>query len=597
MSKVFILESRHWLNAIEGQFDLSSDIFLTFDFAVKHEIEVRGGKAYYVDSLCDQKEMQENNFKAIEFLKKWHLDSSGNDIFFAQGVPFGFSFRIEIWSEYLFYVRLRANLNKLGEFGTENIYIGEDKSFIGDILDEMGVSYKELTNPSKTKSPVYFFDIHEYMQEALHQKSMKSFARDTLVKTLSFSRYYLDLFFSKDHSHTSVFVQNYHPTKKILEQLQEDSDIRVVTPSLAARKGIKKYFAQRMIPIRGRVTSFLKHSESLLRDFRKNRCSSLVLANGLDITSGAYNVIEKQIAPIVPEALQILDSVTRYVNHKPIHLQVMIANIGLLQTIVDCVLKTKQVPSYFIINGLLSHEFSDEGCYASTINSYSESIKEHYFKGATNVVCLGDPRMDAYISQNKSNPIERMTPTISIGASGFNNTDLNSYVAVEFDFIFDILTAFNDLKGEGASFKLKIKVRPNGVLNQYQTFVKDYFPELVVEIVREVTMAEVFENTDLYISIYSQTLFEASCLGIPVIYYKKDKEILSPPFDQKSELVTVNSIETLKQAFIDFQSKHQRFEPFLDKSIMEKYVGHLDGKNLERNLAYIRGLLKTTSLK
>jgi hypothetical protein len=597
MGKIYILESRRWLNALKGQLDFSSDIILTFDFAVKHEVENQGGIAYFVDSLCDQKEMQVNNFRATEFFKKWHLDSSGNDIFFAQGVPFGFSFRIEIWSEYLFYVRLRANLDKLAQFDAEDIYIGEDKGFIGDILSEMGLPFTKLLRPEKKQYPEYFFDIHEYMQDALHRKSIKSAARDSLVKILSYSRYYLDRFFSGNHTPRSVFVQNYHPTKKILQQLQKDSDIRVITPSLVASQGLKKYFVQRMIPIRSTKNKFRKQSESMLNDFKTNRSASLYLASGVDITSGAYNVIEKKINPIVPEALQILYSVIKYVNHQPIHLQVMIANIGLLQTIVDCVLKTKQVPSYFIINGLLSHDYCDEGCYATVINSYSESIKEHYFKGAENVVCLGDPRMDAYISQTKRHSIERITPAISIGASGFNNTDLNSYVAVEFDFIFDILSTFNDLKSEGVSFKLQIKVRPNGVLNQYQTFVKEFFPDLAIEIVREVTMAEVFDKTDLYISLYSQTLFEASCLGIPVIYYKKDKEIMGPPFDQKSELVTVDSIESLKKAFVDFQSEHQRFEPFLEKSVMEKYVGHLDGKNLDRNLDYIRNLLNTTTLK
>jgi CDP-glycerol glycerophosphotransferase (TagB/SpsB family) len=99
-------------------------------------------------------------------------------------------------------------------------------------------------------------------------------------------------------------------------------------------------------------------------------------------------------------------------------------------------------------------------------------------------------------------------------------------------------------------------------------------------------------KTDLYVSIYSQTLFEASCLGIPVIYYKKDKEILDPPFDQQSELVTVDTVAAFKQAFLDFQSNHDRFNAFLDKSIMEKYVGPLDGNNLERNLSFIHSLLQ-----
>ena len=109
--------------------------------------------------------------------------------------------------------------------------------------------------------------------------------------------------------------------------------------------------------------------------------------------------------------------------------------------------------------------------------------------------------------------------------------------------------------------------------------------------VREVSIYEVLIRCDLYISICSQTLFEASCLGIPAIYYKEDKEYLDPPFDGKSELVTVDSIGALKRAFLDFKNNDARFDAFLDKSIMENYIGPLDGKSLERNLEFIYKLL------
>ena len=104
-------------------------------------------------------------------------------------------------------------------------------------------------------------------------------------------------------------------------------------------------------------------------------------------------------------------------------------------------------------------------------------------------------------------------------------------------------------------------------------------------------MIDIFKKTDLYISIYSQTLFEASCLGIPVIYYKKDKEYLDAPFDLKSELVTVRSVAELKQVFIDFKNSNSRFDGFLNKTVMEKYIGPLDGNNTARNIDYIYGLL------
>jgi len=66
---------------------------------------------------------------------------------------------------------------------------------------------------------------------------------------------------------------------------------------------------------------------------------------------------------------------------------------------------------------------------------------------------------------------------------------------------------------------------------------------------------------------------------------------LDPPFDGNSELVTVDSIGELVNAIEDFRSDHARFEPFLQKSVMEKYIGSLDGGNLERNLNFIYDLV------
>ncbi|MDN3684006.1 hypothetical protein QW180_08750 [Vibrio sinaloensis] len=57
-------------------------------------------------------------------------------------------------------------------------------------------------------------------------------------------------------------------------------------------------------------------------------------------------------------------------------------------------------------------------------------------------------------------------------------------------------------------------------------------------------------------------MFEASCVGVPTIYYRKDNQILSPPFDGRSELVTVNTIDELTMALHDFQQEHERFHPF-----------------------------------
>lgn len=589
---IYILESRDYWPQYAESFVSEQDIILTFDFGLKHEIEVLGGDAFYVDNLCSSEEMQKNNLLAAEFFKKWHYDKTGNDIFTAQGVPFGFAFRIEIWSEYLHYVRLRANLEQLRAFQYKTIFIGEKNGSVCDILKEMGLRFEIINKKVASHQLVYFFDIHKYMYDALHGKSIKDIARNILVSALSNIRFYMDIVFKVKPTQKTVYAQIYHPTKPIVSHLMKDPNLRVVTSSLVAEKGLKKFFVQRLIHIRGRKEKFKKNADLLFNNFKKDRCARLILSNGTDVTAGVYKIIEHQIETRVSEALRILNSVIVYIEKHPIHLEIMIANIGLVQTIVDCVLKTKGVPSYLIINGLLGGKFCDEGKYATFINAYSKSVHQYYFENAANVLCLGDPRMDRYASnKNNTKVINRLNPTISIGTSGFNSIDLISHVAVEFDFMFDVLTALQQFKNEGHSFSIVIKVRPNGVLEQYKSFVAEYFNDLEIKLLRTVPMAEVLQKTDLYISIYSQTLFEASCLGIPVIYYKKDKEFLDPPFDTKSELVTVESVDDLRQAFLDFKQTSPRFDAFLDKSVMEKYIGPLDGKNLERNLDFIYGLL------
>jgi CDP-glycerol glycerophosphotransferase (TagB/SpsB family) len=240
----------------------------------------------------------------------------------------------------------------------------------------------------------------------------------------------------------------------------------------------------------------------------------------------------------------------------------------------------------------MSGDFLDESKYATVINSYSVSIKDNYFRGMNNVVCLGDPRMDLYVRETPSRKINRQTPTVTIGTSAYSPIDLNSFVAVEFEFMHDVLSALKIIKEQGATIRIVIKVRANGYREQYQNFVHEYFPGLVDEILDTVPMNKVLEQTDFYISLYSQTLFEASCLGIPCLYYKNDCEILDPPFDGNSELVTVSNVNDLIAAIIDFQSGHERFCSFLERAVMEKYIGPLDGKNLERNLDFIRQILK-----
>jgi hypothetical protein len=587
---VLILESRDWWQAVQATYDPTRDLVLTYDFGLRKEVEALGGTVRYVDHLCEQGVMQANNFLMYQFFGDWHKDSSGRDIFRYREVDFGFSFRIEIWNDFTFYVRGRLCLEQLRTISYQTVIVGSSQGLIGDVLKDMGLDFQSLEQPAEFSRQAYFFPVHRWMNERLRIRRVRHVIRDVVVAVQGVVMSWIDRVAEYFSPTVRIYVQEYYPTKELLQCLKRESGIRVVQGHFSGVAGLMKFLAERPIPIYGSLNEYQKIAYLILAAFQQQRSARLVLSNGIDVTSQVNQVIEQRVAEVLPGMLRTLDCVIRYLNRHPIQLEILIANLGQVAMLVDCVAKSRGVPSFLIINGLLSSEYLDEGKYATVINSYSESIRDHYFRGMGNVVCLGDPRMDAYALASPR-MINRTLPTITIGASGFNNVDLNSYLAVEFEFLNDVLSAIRNLSNATRSFRVILKIRANGYHDAYRRFAAEYFPGIVDSIIDNAPMRAVLEQTDFFVSIFSQTLFEASCLGIPSVYHKNDREIMDPPFDGKSELVTTYDVAGLEQAILDFLSGSDRFDAFLDKQVMEKYVGPLDGGNLERNLRFTHGLL------
>ena len=239
---------------------------------------------------------------------------------------------------------------------------------------------------------------------------------------------------------------------------------------------------------------------------------------------------------------------------------------------------------------MLLSDFMDEAKRSDFINSYSTSIRDNYFSQQDNVFALGDPRMDKYIDSRRNVTVTNR-PVITIGTSGFNPVDLNSNLAVEFQFLSEVLTAIKLETKSDFLPKVILKIRANNYKHQYQSFVDKYFSVMAVEITKENSIDEVLSKSDLYISIYSQTLFQAAALGVPTIYHKSDRELMHTPFDGKSELVTTSDISSLCNAIRDFSRDSSRFDLFMERKVLEKYIGPLDGLNLQRNSNFIENLL------
>lgn len=598
-NNIFIIDSKILFDSNILIFDIQNDLFLTFDFALKKYITDLGGNTEYLDHLVETNILQDNNYLIYEFFKNWHYDRDGNDIFTFKDVPFGFSFRLEFWNDFVFYVRLYLSIKYILKYNFKNIYVLSDENLVFQILDSLYIDYQIIHKEKNLANQFgYYFPIAQWLDSKIRPSGVRGLLykiREKVSYFYGITMPLVDKAFKSEAKYT-IFIQDYHPTKKIIQNLRNDNEITVLLENFSRSSNKMDNLKERLLPINGDLENYNQAKFELLEKFKSNKFHRLVLSDRSDVTDAMYDIITQRISERITAKLRTLDSCIKYLDNNKVDLVVLIANIGHTATLFDLACKYKKIPSYMIINGMLLNNYQDEAQYATHINSYSKSMKENYFRDINNVVALGDPRMDTY-SLIEAKNIDRDVPTITIGASGFNSTDLNSYVAVEFDFMYDILSSFRFLKSSGEKFKIIIKVRPNGYEQQYLNFINEYFNDLEIEILSTTPMMEVLKKTDFYISIYSQTLFEASCLGIPVVYYKKDTEITNPPFNNNSELVTVSTIDDMMQAYIDFKEKHSRYNHFLDKKIMEKYIGFLDGNNLERNIEYIYKLLENNRLR
>jgi hypothetical protein len=587
---IFILESVDAWGKVSKLYDKDSDLVLSYDFQLKIMIENLGGEFQFIDYTCSQEVMQSYNSKFYTFFQNWFVDKNGEDIFISNGVYFGRSFRLDLWNDLIYYVRLCASLEFLSNINFQKIYLYQTNDKISEILLDMNLDYALIISAPQN-SVKYYFPIHDWIDEKIFEVKLRYFLRDLIANSFGF---FLKKLFPllKNKKTKTIFLQEYYPTRSILRALKKNKNVDLLLAHYSFNSGFMKFFREILVPrpiFQWRVD---KKCTELLEKFNRNRQARFFLINGREISSQLYHLIDLRLEKRLQRALALINGLTKFFEKVKLDLVVLIANIGEIPTIVDCIAEAKGIPSYLIINGLMSGKYLDESRRATYINSYSESIRVNYYKGSRNVYALGDPRMDSYFVKDQVKPkIRSSVPTITIGASAYCAIDMNSYVAIEFAFMHDVLSTLRNLQNQGYLFKVLIKTRSNGYKNTYKAFVDEYFPGFVSDIIGDTSISEVLKGTDFYISTYSQTLFEASCMGIPVLYYKKDTEIVDPPFDTLSELVTASSLEDLMLAIQNYFQGGSRYSLFLTPKIMEKYIGFLDGKNLERNLNFIYKIL------
>ncbi|MCP4650694.1 MAG: hypothetical protein GY853_11535 [PVC group bacterium] len=587
---VFITQNRDSWNVCPFEFDKDKDLVLSFDFAVVNEVRQTGGQAYYIDHLVNSQLMEEYNHKMYEFFAKWHKNLLGKDIFSYKGMDVASAFRIEIWNDLTFYMRILVNLHELfKKIKPENVYVGIENQIVREVIGGLNIKVVFWNAPENKNSTEYYFPIFRWMDEALHPADFKHKVRLFVFKIFgSISSFIKKIKFNKNKK--QIYVEWYHPTNDIIRELKRENKVEIVRSGFNC---IQDMFNSVYLPAASFSGSrcYKLETEKMLKNFDKEKCATLSI-DDIDMSNEIYKLIIKRVSPLIPRSLLTVDIIMKFFAKKKLSLMITVASIGLINRLMINYCIKADIPVYMIINGWLGNSFLDEAKDGTWINSYSESVKKNYFKGMKNVICLGDPRMDKYVNCLKKKYSDYENPTIGIGAAGFTNVDLNCYVAIEWEFLNDIMQVCKKIITSGKKMSIIIKVRQNGYIQQYRNFLDEYYSDVPVVLEDSVSIEEVYKKADFFISIYSQSLFEASCYGLPVLYYKNDTQYFDPPFDGNSELITAMTPDDLRQKIEAFYNKDAMYDKFKEKKVMEKYIGLLDGQNLKRNMDFIYSFIE-----
>ncbi len=581
-SNIFIIADRNYWELCKEKCVKETDLVFCLDFGLKKMLEDDGYLVTYADFFQPNKRLDPLNIKMHDFLSNWYRNKDGQPLLTYKGYSIGDALLLNVLTDVTYFCHFFFNFTLIKELKFDLIIAALPDDILL-IFEHTGIPYLSVRGKKVDTYSSYWFPITKWMKEKQQIKSINRKLKEAFAYAIDVVKQIIDPLFSFNGN--SIFVSTHHNTIPIIQKLVNYKDITVYNENYSS---IKKIFTERRIFYRNYEVD-KKLVKEYVERFKINP-KYIWEYKGYNISEILYGLIYPIVESEIPNAIRKVKSIEKYFSNRKLDLMIPVTDLWINNRLLMQYCFRNQIPVFMIINGLLNLPFWTDAKDSDWINCYSKSIREYYYSGAANAIPLGDPRMDGYAKELPKS-INRVNPTIIIGSSGFGLLDLNSFLAVEFDFLSGIYNSLLYLKESGVVFNLILKARSNSYIHLYREFINEYFPAIETTILQEERFDKVIRKADLYITFYSQTVFEASCIGIPVIYFKNDGQSIDPPFDGKSELVTANNSKELSNFINLFLEGSDIFEPFLQKKVMEKYIGPLDGQNTEKNIEFIYSLL------
>jgi hypothetical protein len=245
-----------------------------------------------------------------------------------------------------------------------------------------------------------------------------------------------------------------------------------------------------------------------------------------------------------------------------------------------------EIPTLIINDGWKGDDHQQDGMAADRALAWSSSIAHNYYgrrRHGHPTVITGNPRND---EARRRSPGVPPSPgdslrRVLVGSFTFSPSDLNCRRSDPERFLAEVLEGIAaSRRARGAH--VVVKLHPADRPQSYQA-VLERLAELDLEVRQGGDVLDLFGEVDAYITTYSTSLLEAAAFGLPVVYYRVNRQRLNAPFSDDDVMAarTASSSQELA-ALLDDADRLALPDGDLVASWVQHHLGPTDGQCSER---------------
>jgi len=313
--------------------------------------------------------------------------------------------------------------------------------------------------------------------------------------------------------------------------------------------------------------------------------------NKISISATISKLLKIIVAPAFYQIAKNIDVLGKFISNNHIGDCLLNGDSSWENRLIVRMCQKHSIPNNVVINGIIADDHQIEAKTADTTLYYGESMRNNYLKDKANCIPISSPLyQNAYKKRLKINT--KFPPqNILIGSFTFSPVDINCHYSDSERFLIEILEVLKKFAAESKfKFKVSAKLHPADVKDFYQWFLKDKNFE-DVEIIAGGDFQKIVSKFDLLIINYSTAIFETALMGIPVIFYHPNNQMLFEPFDGLGPLPTARSTDELGNMLKKMFENQDYALSFTNIKKLQPFTGPIDGRAGERILNIINSNL------